>query len=43
MRKGKQTTAKDSWPDLEKVAFTFQKITFTNTLGKTAAADDWTL
>jgi type VI secretion system secreted protein Hcp len=41
MGKGKQTTAKDSWSELVKVAFVYQKITFTYNLSKTAAADDW--
>ena len=36
------TTAVDDW-ELEKLAFTFQKISLGKALGKTAATDDWTM
>lgn len=42
MGTGNRTSATDSW-ELEQAALTFQKIHVSNSLGKTAAADSWTV
>ena len=42
MGTGQHTMATDDW-ELERVAFTFQKISLSHSMGKAAFADDWTV